>query len=455
MNIINFIFIYIFSIATLIDNGIYNIIYKNLYFNYENHKLQISKSLKEEINSNFRIKKSSNINNNSFYYIEHVKTNSNIISLNNGSINAKLYPKDIYYFDEWSFIQKEKNKYILQNKNQCYMIIRNLKLISCENITLKEASILYIFKIYDEVENNDFNYGLMEKEPIDVVVKYIDLRDPLLIRDGIHQIKKDYDNEELRYSIRSILKNIPWIRKIYIIMPNEKVRYFKEYNNIKEKIIYIKDKDLLGFDSSNSLAFQFRYWKLKKFGISDNIIAMDDDCFIGKYLNKKEFFYVHNGKVTPSIVTNNFIELNYNIINKRIDEFSSIIKKTNEEQSSVIFNYSLYITYLFILKIFNGNKYFPSHTHNAISLNLNDLKEIYYLIYESDYRNTTLFSLYRQIKSLQFQALILSYSFIKYKKRINNISNKLIQNKYSLYQDYNISLFCINFLNISSLKFSY
>ena len=32
----------------------------------------------------------------------------------------------------------------------------------------------------------------------------------------------------------------------------------------------------------------------------------------------------------------------------------------------------------------------------------------------------------------------------KYKKKIRNIPNKLIQNKYSLYQDYNISLFCIN-----------
>ena len=117
------------------------------------------------------------------------------------------------------------------------MIIRNINLITCENITLKEASILYIFKIYEEVENNDYNYKLMEKEPIDVIIKYIDLRDPLLIRDGIHQIKKDYDNEELRYSIRSILKNIPWIRKIYIIMPNEKVRYFKDYNSIKERII--------------------------------------------------------------------------------------------------------------------------------------------------------------------------------------------------------------------------
>ena len=70
-------------------------------------------------------------------------------------------------------------------------------------------------------------------------------------------------------------------------MPNEKVRYFKDYNLISERIIYVKDKDLLGYDSSNSLAFQFRYWKMKKFGISDNIIVMDDDCFVGRKLKKR------------------------------------------------------------------------------------------------------------------------------------------------------------------------
>ena len=38
---------------------------------------------------------------------------------------------------------------------------------------------------------------LIEKEPIDVLIKYIDLKDPDLNRNGIHQIDKDYDNEEL------------------------------------------------------------------------------------------------------------------------------------------------------------------------------------------------------------------------------------------------------------------
>ena len=123
------------------------------------------------------------------------------------------------------------------------------------------------------------------------------MRDPNLKRNGIFQKEKDYDNEELRYSVRSILKNLPWIRKIFILMPNEKVRYFKDYTFIKDKIIYVKDIDLLGHDSSNCNAFLFRYWKMKKFGISENIIIMDDDYFIGKKMEKSDFFYVKDGEL--------------------------------------------------------------------------------------------------------------------------------------------------------------
>jgi hypothetical protein len=49
---------------------------------------------------------------------------------------------------------------------------------------------------------------------------------------------------------------------------------------------------------------------MKKFGISDNIIVMDDDCFINKKLKKDDFFYVNKGKVIPSIITSSFIKIN-------------------------------------------------------------------------------------------------------------------------------------------------
>ena len=108
----------------------------------------------------------------------------------------------------------------------------------CDFVPIEQAEQFILIKIYSEFEdlNNIFKNKLINDEPIDVLIKYIDLRDPDLKRNGIHQIEKDNDNKELRYSIRSILTNISWIRKIFILMPNEKVRYFKEYNSIKDKI---------------------------------------------------------------------------------------------------------------------------------------------------------------------------------------------------------------------------
>ena len=141
------------------------------------------------------------------------------------------------------------------NKNNCYLIIykENLK---CEKISLDEATTFSITMLYKEVKFDRYNNFLVNKEPIDVIIKYIDLMDPELNRTGIHQLKKDINNEELKYSIRSILTNIPWVRYIFILMPNKKVRYFKDYPLIQEKIKYINDKDFLGFDSANSINFQ-------------------------------------------------------------------------------------------------------------------------------------------------------------------------------------------------------
>ena len=88
-------------------------------------------------------------------------------------------------------------------------------------------------------------------------------------------------------------------------------------------------------------------------------------------------------------------------------------------------------------------------------VNVNELKEVYDLIYESEYKSTTLFSKYRHVDSFQFQAFVFAYTFLKYNKKVRDIPYKYIQNKFSITGDYNTSLFCINTGSIyySSLSF--
>ena len=110
-------------------------------------------------------------------------------------------------------------------------------------------------------------------------------------------------------------------------MPNKKVKFFKSIEDINYKIIYIKDKDLLGFDSANIHSFTFKLYDLEKFGISKNFIYMEDDFFIGKPLNKSDFFYYDElkRKVVPYLLTKFFQEMNqssilaqyYNLLEKK------------------------------------------------------------------------------------------------------------------------------------------
>jgi hypothetical protein len=385
----NFVFIS-FSFQKKIQNGIYILNWKKYYLEYKKKNAFISNNF----NNNCLFRINNIFTNNSYYYIEQIKKNRSLTysKKSKSTFFSKKREKDIYL---WNIIKK-KNEYLIQNKNKCYIIIINNNII-CDNIPFDKASGFHLTKIYEEVKENKHDNELIEKEPIDVLIKYIDLWDPKLKRDGIHQINKDYDNEELRYSIRSIMKNIPWVRKIFILMPNKKVRFFKEYDLIKDKIIYINDKDFLGYDSSNPRAFQFNYWKLYKYGISNNFILMDDDYFIGKSLNKNDFFYVQKGKVVPLIITSNFFKIDKESIKMKYDLLKQKAMSSKVEQNKDIFKYCLSSTYLFIINTFNKTLFIPKFTHNAIPVNLKEIKDIYKLVLNSEYKSATIDSLYRHI----------------------------------------------------------
>jgi len=425
------------STKQIIKDGVYNILsnYRN-YINYKNNNIQVSSSKKFEGKSNFRIKKKPN---NSFYIIEHVMTNlklsfsSQSLKLINGNSNAA----------EWNFI-KNGEKFYIQNRNKCFLKSDNYNSkLTCENCSQKWASKFSLMKVYEEVNLSKNDINLIEREPIDVLIKYIDLSDPTLIREGIPQIKKDENNQELKYCVRSILKNIPWVRKIYILMPNKKVRFFKEYNLINDKIVYVNDKEFLGYDSANIYAFQFRYHQMEKFNISENFITMDDDYFIGKPLKKTDFFYVENGKVVPAIIANTFKEETQTSTRTQHNAYKKKAQK-KKGQTSEFFMYSVFTTYRYIIQLIKKNLIVPYFTHNAIPCNLKELKEIYDLVSKSEHKYSTLDSIYRHFESLQFQTFYMSYLFNKYKKKVHPISYNYIDNEASITGNYNVSLFCIN-----------
>ena len=313
------------------------------------------------------------------------------------------------------------------------------------NKGFKKNNKFNFLKLFEKNIFKKRNIKLIRNEQIDIVIKYIDLSDKSLNRTGIKQIYKDQNCEELKYSLRGILEYIPWVRKIFILMPNEKITFFKSFEEINEKIIYIKDKDILGFDSANSPAFSFNLHKMEKFGISKNIIYMDDDYFIGKPLDKTDFFYYDekSKKILPFIITSKFYEMNKTDV---LERYYKLI--ANKDLIHPHSGDGFWLQHLCTKKFFIDHYNFPlidsEFTHNAIPENIDDLKEVFEVAKSYEYINETLFSKERHILTLSHQIFYILYQLNIKRKKVHSINWKYIQLEKVNKAKLNVPLFVIN-----------
>ena len=419
----------------------------------ENYSLQFTKP-KEKNSQNFRIVKTDN----NLYYIEN-KSHIRIAVNENGHVTMMYNPNDseLQKTMVWNIILLEDNKYVIQNDGNKKFLEINNNFFQCLNevpqpIDQHKSEIsdnfkFILYKLYEEVNLTPEQKEIVDKEPVDVLIKYIDLTDKNLNRTGIKQIQKDEDNEELRYSVRSILKYIPWVRKIFILMPNEKVKYFKPYDEIKDKIVYVKDKDVLGYESANIYAFTFNLFRLEKFGLANNFIYMDDDFFIGKEIEKSEFFYYDEKekRVVPCLLNNIFSVINRELT---LANYWSVFKTkdTLAPQCFMAWILSLYSTQKFFVDHFKDQTLIkPTPTHNAISYNIQDLKEIYELVVNNyEYANETLNSIERHILTLQTQHFVDLFELNVKKRKVHTIPSNVIPMNLLKMVYMNIKLFAIN-----------
>lgn len=109
-------------------------------------------------------------------------------------------------------------------------------------------------------------------------------------------------NNELKYSLRSVIRYAPWIRRIYIVMnPPKKIPSW--FNSRYTEIITLLDhNDIFPSDqylpTTNSNSIETVLHNIPN--LSEHFLYFNDDIFLGRYINYTEFFTKNGKAILPS-----------------------------------------------------------------------------------------------------------------------------------------------------------
>jgi len=138
----------------------------------------------------------------------------------------------------------------------------------------------------------------MSQFPIDMVYTWVDGNDPkhqelLATVSGKH---KDYcrfaDNHELYYSLYSVYKFAPWVRKIFIVVADyQKPNLEGLPHPLLNKITFVKHSEIMptsALPTFNSMAIESCLHNLPN--LSECFIYFNDDTFLGNCVTPEDFF---------------------------------------------------------------------------------------------------------------------------------------------------------------------
>lgn len=142
--------------------------------------------------------------------------------------------------------------------------------------------------------------------PIDLVYLWVDGSDPVWRQKkqywqkqrGIHAPyavaeTRFRDREELKHSLRSVEKYLPWVRTIYIVTDNQIPAWL---NTQHPKIKVVFHSEIFPADALpvfNSMAIETRLAHIP--GLAEHFIYANDDVFVNKPLTP-DFFFTPDGK---------------------------------------------------------------------------------------------------------------------------------------------------------------
>lgn len=236
------------------------------------------------------------------------------------------------------------------------------------------------------------------------------------------------DNDELRYSLRSVEKFIPWINHIYIVTDNQ-VPYWLDTDNPKITIVDHKDiipEEYLPTFNSDIITCFVPYIK----GLSEYFILSDDDCFVNDYL-KPSYFFTDDGK---PILNQKYLKPKDGIYSKKIKMANDNINKLFKTKYSLQPAHQMWANKK-SLNIDNfNNPLFKDKLYEKFRYKFRSDKDLFSYFNFTLYNNIRNKNIFRVVKNQTLLDKILKrpYEFLYIVKHYKNILK------------YKPKLFCIN-----------
>lgn len=122
--------------------------------------------------------------------------------------------------------------------------------------------------------------------------------------DAIHS-SRFRDNDELRYSLRSLEMNAPWIRHIYLVTDAQRPRWLRDDH---PRLTVVDHRDIFAdpqaLPNFNSQAISAQVHHID--GLSEHYLLINDDVFFGRPVKAEAFF--HGNGMSQFFLSRHFLD---------------------------------------------------------------------------------------------------------------------------------------------------
>lgn len=182
-------------------------------------------------------------------------------------------------------------------------LIRGLRndLTHCQKKAVDEGEDLHMDVVYTYVNGNDPGF-LKEKKSHEHAKKdKTDKKNKATRTSDAINTRRFTDHDELRMSIRSVLKNMPWVRCIFIVVAKGDKQVPAWFNADQNRVVIVRHqeifKDPKALPTYNSHAIEANLYNIK--GLARFFLYMNDDFYINAPVKISDFVDIESLKTKP------------------------------------------------------------------------------------------------------------------------------------------------------------